>query len=185
MKELLLLCVLFAGCTLVFSQDRYKTSDGTIHFNASTPLEDIDATNSRINAILTSSGEFACVLLIKDFQFRRKLMQEHFNENFMESSTYPKAQYRGNIPGFSPDAVGGQPTKLEVRGELTIHGITRQLNTSVILSSEGEALRMVSQFIIKPEDYGIEVPRILFNKIAEEVAVDLTFELLGDAPRKN
>jgi hypothetical protein len=103
----------------------------------------------------------------------------------MESATYPKAQYRGNIEGFSLDAIGREPRELRLNGQMTIHGVTRDLTTLVSLNRDGETIRMVSDFILMPEDFDIEVPSILFNKIAEEVAVDATFELVGESPGEN
>jgi polyisoprenoid-binding protein YceI len=109
-------------------------------------------------------------------------MQEHFNENFMESATYPKAYYRGKITGFSAEALSSVPMKLRVAGELTIHGVSRKVETMASLSLNGDTIRMTSEFIAKPEDYKIKVPRILFNKIAEEVNVLVNLELLSGNP---
>jgi hypothetical protein len=180
MKKLLLILFLLACCGLVTAQSRFRTSAGEIRFNASTPLEDIDAVNNKVNAIINAeTGDFAVVLLIKDFSFRRKLMQEHFNENFMESATYPKAYYSGKITGFSAGALSAVPMKLRVAGELTIHGVSRTVETMASLSKNGDTIRMTSEFIAKPEDYKIKVPRILFNKIAEEVKVMVNLELMS------
>jgi len=178
MKQFLIFLLLMTYCGLISAQSRYRTTTGEIRFNASTPLEDIDAVNNQVNAIINAeSGDFAVVLLIRDFRFRRKLMQEHFNENFMETDAYPKAYFRGRIAGFPERMQTSEPTELRVDGELTIHGVSRRVETTAILNQSGDKLKMSSGFIVKPENHRIKVPRILFNKIAEEVKVDVNLEM--------
>lgn len=183
MKYLPIITVVLLCPMLALSQARYRTNEGHINFNASTPLEDIDANNKRVNAIIDGdSGEFAAVLLIKDFQFPRKLMQEHFNENFMESSTYPKAQFRGRLLGFSASALSNNTMPLRITGDMTIHGVTRQVDVLAEVNKSGETIHIHSEFILAPEDYEIEVPTLLFNKIAREVKVWVSLELSPDTP---
>lgn len=178
MKQFFTGVLIFSVCSIALCQSRYKTSEGTIRFNASTPLEDILATNNTVNAILDlETGDFAVVMLIKEFTFRRKLMQEHFNENYMHSDTYPKAFFRGKISGLEDSVLSESGTALQLLGELTIHGVTRELKTSVELTRANQVIRLASAFVVRPESHGIEVPKILFKKIAEEVTVDVAFEL--------
>ena len=156
----------------LIGQTKYRTSSGEINFNASTPLEDIDATNKEVNAILElESGKFATVMLIKDFQFRRKLMQEHFNENYMESDQYPKAIFTGIIDNFNSEGSSSEEQKKPISGEITIHGVKRPLNTTASIKMGKQTIEIRSDFIIKPEDHNIEVPSIVFKKIAREVKV--------------
>ncbi len=178
MRKQFLFLLLLACFGLAHSQDSYKTTKGSIHFNASTPLEDIDATNTRVNAILKAdTGDFAVVLLIKDFQFRKRLMQEHFNENYMESHTFPKGYFRGNIKDFSMAGLDDGAKTYEVEGELTIHGVSRKLQTTAELRKDGNTIGMKSTFTVTPESHDIEVPRILFAKIAREVKVAVDLKL--------
>ena len=169
---LLLFCVLSA-----VGQTKYRTSSGEINFNASTPLEDIDATNTEVNAILElETGKFATVMLIKDFQFRRKLMQEHFNENYMESDTYPKAFFTGTFQNLDLAELTEGEEEQEVSGDITIHGVKRPLSAKTSIKKGKNSFVIRSSFIIKPEDHNIEVPSIVFQKIAREVKV--TVELI-------
>lgn len=181
MKHAGLIAIFLCSGLLALAQDTYKTTSGEIHFNASTPLEDIDAINKQVNAIFKESSQgVAAVLLIRDFKFRRKLMQEHFNENFMESEQYPKAYFQGSLSGYDATAfqISQEPQRFTVSGSLTIHGITRPLETTVNIQSLGEDMEWTAAFVLRPEEFGIEVPKILWNKIAEEVDVDLRFIML-------
>lgn len=163
---------------LIIGQTNLKTSEGTITFNASTPLEDIYAVNNEVNAILRSeNGEFASVLLMKDFQFNRALMQEHFNENYVESERYPKAYFTGRITDFKPDNISGSEKEFTVEGKLTIHGETKSFSTVGKLKKLSVGYEMKTAFIIKPEEYNIRVPKLLFKKIAQEVQVEVYFLL--------
>lgn len=174
---LLTLCLCVSIC---HAQSRYKTTRGEVNINASTPLEDIDALNNTSNAILDpATGNFAVVLLVKEFEFDRKLMQEHFNENYMESDKYPKAVFSGTLQDFNPDFMDNLPANYDLKGKLTIHGTTRPLSTTVELSRKENLLILESEFMVKSEDHGIEVPRLLFKKIAREVQVRVSLELLG------
>jgi len=166
-----LLCLLILT-TPVLGQERLRTSEGVISFDASSPLEDIVAVNNKVNGILElQSGEIAVVLLIKDFKFRKKLMQEHFNENYMESEAYPKAYFTGTIVDFVLDELGTQNQKFQLTGELTIHGVTQTMRDSIQLRKNGERIICKMNFVVRTEDHKIKVPRILFKKIAQEVNV--------------
>lgn len=165
-------------CNVICAQNSYRTQEGEIRFNASTILEDIEAVNTVVNAILKpESGDFATVLLIKDFRFRRGLMQEHFNENYMDSGTYPKAYFTGHIENFNAGDLSEITKEYGVSGNLTIHGITREISHDIQLSKTPDGLLLTSSFIVRPEEYGIEVPKIVFTKIAREVTVDVSLPL--------
>ena len=162
----------------VFAQSKYSTSKGEIEFNASTPLQDIEALNTKVRAVLEpGTGNFAVMMLIKDFNFPRKLMQEHFNENYMDSGQYPKAYFSGTIADFDEDELSNQSLKKQIDGKLTIHGISLDRTEIVELVRKGKTIHLKSRFIVRPESHNIEVPRIVFAKIAQEVQVDIELEL--------
>lgn len=178
MKKLPVFLIIGLSSYFISAQRSYITTTGEVHFNASTPLEDIDATNSRVHAVLKEdAGEIAAILLIKDFGFRRKLMQEHFNENYMESDRYPKAYFTGKLLRFSPEQSAPEAGSLKVQGSLTIHGVTNSVETSASMARNGDTIYFTTELLIAPEDYGIRVPKILFRKIAQEVQVAIRFEL--------
>lgn len=177
-KRLFVLLVAILSLHVGLGQERYKTTAGIVSFDASSPLEDIKAVNDRVNAILDiTSGEMAVVLLIKDFEFRRKLMQEHFNENYMHSDKYPKAVFTGSLADFDLVALSSQERVFELEGEITIHGVSRPLSTNVSFRRNSNELRCTLKFIVQTEEHNIKVPRVLFKKVAREVNVNAEFLL--------
>ncbi len=177
-STLLALTLVILGGSVCLAQQKYRTTEGQVNINASTPLEDIDAWNREVNGIIdTETGNFAVVMLIKDFEFERKLMQEHFNENYMESDKYPKAYFSGTIQNFNMDELSSKGLNLEVKGKLTIHGVSRNVSKHILIKRNGKSIAIASNFIIKSEDYQIEVPKILFQKIAREVQVNINLDL--------
>jgi hypothetical protein len=165
---------------LSLGQNSFLSTTGSIQFDASTPLEDISAVNKKVNFILKSDGEFASLLLVKEFNFKRELMEEHFNENYMESDRYPKAHFVGKISDFSLNQLSHIERTFNLSGTLTMHGVSRTFNTDVNLKKIDDMLFLESSFIVRPEEYKIKVPRILFKKIAEEVQVVIMTELLPE-----
>ena len=162
---------------MVFAQESYKTSSGKVTFNASTPLEDIKATNTRVSAIFKDSGDLAVVLLVREFEFRRKLMQEHFNENYLESDTYPKSYFLGKIKDSDLQTLSGNPQEINIIGQLSLHGVTRKVTVPGKISRNDGQIALESSFIIRPEDYGVDIPTLMFKKIAREVEVSFSFQL--------
>ena len=180
MKRNYLFVLIVAFLTLLSAkgQERYKTSVGEVSFDASSPLEDIKATNDQVNAILdVTSGEMAAVLLIKDFEFRRKLMQEHFNENYMHSDEFPKAVFTGKLSDFDFAAINAQDQEFQLSGEITIHGVTRPLKTAVQLRQSANGISCRLNFVVQTEEHDIKVPRVVFKKVAQEVNVNAAFLL--------
>ena len=180
MRTLIACCIAVLFGNFILAQTTFKTSEGVISFNASTPLEDINAINKEVNAIVnTDNGEFASVLLMTDFHFRRALMQEHFNENYVESERYPKAYFTGFIKEFAAEKLTVNAREFIIEGQLTIHGVTRTFRTTAAIRKQAGKITMQSEFIVKPEDYDIKVPKLLFKKIAQEISVEVAFDLIS------
>jgi hypothetical protein len=169
-----LVLLLLALCG--FSQTTYITREGTISFYSSAPLEDIEAVNNRVQAVLsTSTGEISVRMRIEDFQFSRSLMQRHFNERFMESDVYPEARLIGIIEDFEKFSETGIPGEVTVNGKLTIHGVTRDVEITGTLRRSGPHYLCHATFPVEVADYDIEIPRLLIRNIAE--VVDVTVDL--------
>lgn len=165
------------GNHFAIGQNVYKTNSGRVEFNASTPLEDIRAVNKDVNALLKETGEFAVVLLIREFDFRRKLMQEHFNENYLESDTYPKSYFLGKIKEADLRELDETPLDLTISGKLNLHGVTKNVTVSARISKKRGEILLNSTFIIRPEDYKVAIPTLMFKKIAREVEVSFAFQM--------
>ncbi len=146
-----------------------------IWFNATTPLEDIVAHNRQAVSILDpQAGTIAFNLLIKSFEFKVKLMQEHFNENYLESDKYPKSNFNGTITNNSEvDYKKDGIYNVKVSGDLTIHNVTHQVTAPGTIEVKNGKVKAVSKFIVKPADYNITIPSVVENKIAKEVEVNV------------
>lgn len=153
------------------AQTLYGTSAGEVSFFSDTPLETIEAVNKKSGAIInTTSQEIAVQMKITDFVFPNKLMQEHFNENYMESEKYPTASFKGKIKEqVDLSKAGTYPVTAE--GSLSIHGVTKPVTVKGTIISSGSDLKLDFKFQVKPEEYKIEVPSLVITKIAELIDV--------------
>lgn len=173
MKKILVLIFLNAVNAAVFAQSIYMTRNGQISFFSKTPMENIEGTNNEVTSMLdTSKGDLVFAVLIKSFHFEKALMEEHFNENYMESTKFPKATFQGKITNTSSirfDKDGTYEAKVE--GDLTIHGIKQhQTAIGTITVAKGK-ISAVSNFTIKLADYKIEIPSLVADKISPTIDI--------------
>ena len=176
MKKILSIFLLFS-VTISFAQAKYLTKTGVISFEASVPsFEEVAAKNSNVTAIInTENGEFAALALVKGFRFKNALMEEHFNENYAESSKYPKATFKGVLKDFDFSSL---QASYIVNGELEFHGVTKSIdNIKVSISQENATITMSGSFKTSPADFNIEIPSIVKEKIAENVEVSFNFSM--------
>ena len=154
---------------------KYISKNGHIWFYASTPVENIEAHNNQAVSILNpEDGTLQFSLLVKSFEFKVALMQEHFNENYMESDKIPKAGFTGKLSNLSQiDFKKNGSYPVEVTGDLTIHGVTKPVTTRGTLIVSGNSVNAKAKFIVMPKDYNIEIPAVVENKIAKEVEVNV------------
>ncbi len=159
---------------------KYFTRTGTIRFFSAAPLEDIEARNQLAGAVVdVQSGQLAFTVLMKEFQFPNKLMQTHFNENYVESEKYPKATFTGQLVDFQAGTLaGGGPQPARVAGDLTIHGVTRRVQVPGTLEQQGGRLLVNARFAVAPADYNIEIPALVRAHLAK--SVDVTVALACD-----
>jgi polyisoprenoid-binding protein YceI len=171
---ILLVCI----STQAFAQDKYYTKSGTIIFESSVPaFEEVKAVNTKVTAILKSDGTFAALVLTKAFRFKIALMEEHFNENYMESTKFPKAKFTGEIVDFSIDDLSETAKEHTINGKLTLRGITKNITIKCVLKKANKVLYFTADFNVVSEDFGIKIPNIVRNKIAKKVDVSINFEL--------
>jgi hypothetical protein len=159
------------------AQGRYLTKTGHIDFFSGSPIEDIEANNTKVAAVLDlATGQLAFSAPIREFQFKRTLMQEHFNENYLESEKYPKATFTGHFAGGDAAVLGGAgPHPVQVEGDLTMHGVTRHLTVPATLELKAGQLLASATFNVAPADYNIEIPMLVRDRIAKSVRVRVAF----------
>jgi polyisoprenoid-binding protein YceI len=181
MKKIIILMVFFFAGNVIFSQ-KMMTRTGEIKFEASMPaFEEIAGTNSTASIILDeSTGDFAALALVKAFKFKSPLMEEHFNENYMESSKFPKATFKGKIANFDAKKLSSTKSSYDLEGDLTIHGVTKKIKTKMTLVLNGGKITATSLISVKPQDYNIEIPSLVKDKIAENVKVSMNFILAAN-----
>jgi polyisoprenoid-binding protein YceI len=174
MKNTLLAVICFLSYQ-ASSQTLFITRTGQISFYSKTPMENIDGVNNEATSMLNpQSGELVFAVLIKSFRFEKALMEEHFNENYMESSKLPKATFSGKIANLSDiDFKKSGKYNVKVEGELTIHGVKKNVSTTGILEVAGDKILANSTFNVKPADYDIEIPSLVADKIAETIEVKI------------
>ena len=154
---------------------KYRSKSSSVHFFSSAPVEDIEATNlDGQSAMDISTNEIVFSIPIKSFTFEKSLMQEHFNENYLESEKYPKSTFRGNINGFDATKKGWQDVKAS--GKLTIHGVENDISCEGKMAIENDIIKIETKFPVKVADYKIKIPQIVFYNIAEIVDVTIKFD---------
>ena len=180
-NSVLFTLVLFLSLTL--NAQKYSGKNGYIGFFSSTPVEDIKADNNQVASIIdAATGDIVFQVLIKSFRFDKALMEEHFNENYMNSEVYPKSTFKGKIVNISQvDFAKPGVYPVLVEGEMSMHGVTNLLSTSGTIEVLKDGIVANSNFKLKPEDYKIEIPGIVRDKIAKEIelTVDVKYTKLN------
>lgn len=176
--QLLTICVLLIG-TIGYAQDRKISKTGTVTFEASVPsFEEVKATNNAVSCVLnTNTGEIASLALVRGFRFKIALMEEHFNENYIESSRFPKATLKGKLNGFKLSDLSTSPKKFALQGTLTLHGVSKEINTIAFVSKKGNDIEITADFNVDPVDFNIKIPKVVSNKVAKMVNIKSTFLL--------
>ena len=167
------LAVLFACIAMGANAQKYTSEKSTVTFFSSATLEDIKADNTKASSVFdASNGNIAFVVPINEFQFKKSLMQEHFNEKYMETEKYTKSTFQGKIVGFDPNAA---TQNVKAQGKLTIHGVTKDVEIPGTIEKQGDKLVMKSVFIVKLADYKVDIPKLMWQNIAEQVEVTVNF----------
>lgn len=160
----------------VCTAQKYQAEQGSVVFYSDALLEDISATNTKASSILNlENNDIVFSVTIRDFQFEKKLMQEHFNEKYMESEKFPKATFSGKLVNF--DASQSVIQTVKAKGKLTIHGVTKEVEITGTAQA-GEKIALKSKFMVVLADYKIKIPQLVWQNIAEqvEVTVDFTYK---------
>ena len=175
MKRTTLLILLFSAFS-IYAQDKFTTNTATINFEASLPLfEEIKAVNrSAVIVLEPKTSAFNCTVTIKDFRFKLDLMQEHFNENYLESDRYPKAVFKGKIADFDMKNINEIEKEYLIKGKLTVHGKSREMEVKALIKKVKEGIQIHSDFPILFSDFDISIPKKIVSKISSTANTGLS-----------
>ena len=177
MKTAILIWVLALGGNLN-GQSLFRCENGVVNFKSDAPLEVIQAKSNKLRgAIDTTKQTFAWTVDVKTFEgFNSPLQREHFNENYMESKKYSKASFSGKIIEDIDFKKNGIYT-IRAKGQLSIHGVEQERIIKSQLEVNGNKLRVQSTFTVLLTDHNITIPKVVYQKIAEEISVTVTADL--------
>ena len=175
MKQKLWMLLFFVGClSPAVNAQKCSLQSSLITFYSDAPVEDITAKSERAKSILnTTTNEIVFLIPINTFEFEKKLMREHFNEKYMESEKFPQSVFSGKVVGFE---LGKQEQQqVTVKGKLTIHGVPKEVAVTGNAKVDDNKIIMQAGFLVLLKDYDIEIPQLLWQNIAEEIKVSVTF----------
>jgi len=177
MKRLIILSLL-TMLVLSASGQKYMTKSGFISFVSNTPMEDIKGDNNQVAGVLDiSTGDMVFQMLIKSFHFEKTLLEEHFNENYMESEKFPKASFKGKITNLaSVDFNKNGSYEVLVEGDLTIRDVAKKMSVKGILEVVTGGVNANAKFTITPEDFNIKIPSVVRENIAKTIEVTVAMK---------
>lgn len=174
-----ILFLIFLLPMLSLGQEKFFTKNGMISFESKAPLEDIESVNRAVTCVLDkSTGALQFSVLIRGFEFRKALMQEHFNENYLESDKYPRSEFKGSINNNEKVNYTVDGTyDVTALGKLTIHNVTKDVKATGTMRVSSGMIILNSSFNIVVADYNIKVPSLVRDKIARNVLVKVDCNL--------
>ena len=172
-RKLFILVLILASAT-AYGQGKFIAKNAYISFYSLTPMEDIlGESNEAVSVLNGETGEIGFQAIMTTFHFRRALMEEHFNENYMESTKFPKSKFNGKIEGFNKGMLNGTVTNIKITGQLNIHGVEKTITVPGTLGMEDGKLVGTSKFQVAPEDYGITIPSVVRDKIGKQMDIKM------------
>lgn len=178
-KNLAVLMALVLTASVSFAQGKFYTKTGKISFYSKAPMEEIEGKNKTVTAVLDSkSGAIQFAIQMKGFEFEKQLMQQHFNENYVESDKFPKAEFKGNIINNSQINYSKDGTyTAKVKGKLTIHGVTKDVESTGALKINGGKIDANSTFNVLISDYNIKIPSVVKDKVSNSIKITVDCNL--------
>ena len=135
-------------------------------------MEDILGESNEVVTILNAeTGDIAFQALMTTFHFKRALMEEHFNENYMESTKFPKSKFNGKIEGFNKEMLTNPAVDIKITGILNVHGVDKTITVPGTIGLDNGKLVATSKFKVVPEEFGISIPSLVRDKIGKEMEV--------------
>lgn len=174
MKKIIIASLLLVA-NLVSAQDKMIAKSGVVTFEASIPsFEEVKATNNSVTVVLNSkTGEIASLALMKGFRFKIALMEEHFNENYIESDRYPKAIFKGKIENFDSNGLSSTSKDFIVNGKLELHGKSVTIITVLKISQLVSGTNLNANFSVNASDFNIAIPAVVKNKLSNKINIQL------------
>lgn len=167
--------LLIAIASLPAAAQQYLSRNTQIHFFSDAPMEKIEATNPKgVTIINVANATIQSSVLMKGFQFRKALMQQHFNETYIESDKYPKASFTGKVVNTAMQLTISGNYTWQIEGELTMHGKTNPIETKALVQIDGAIIKMSCSFNILLSDYAIAIPSLVKDNVSNRVKVDIT-----------
>jgi hypothetical protein len=178
MKKIVLFSLFFIS-TIGIGQNKMITKTGKITFEASVPsFEEVKAKNENVTCILNpKTGEIASLALIKGFRFKIALMEEHFNESYLESDTYLKATFNGKIENFDVTKLTATAKEFSLKGKLEMHGKTKEINIIAKIKKTEDGIKIDSSFDVNTDDFDIKIPSVVSKKVSKKVTIKFDFLL--------
>lgn len=174
MKNIILIAILSVS-SIGLAQEKMISKSGVITFEASVPsFEEVKATNNGVTLVLNpATGEIASLALMKGFRFKVALMEEHFNENYIESDRYPKAIFRGKIEEFDINNLTATPKDFVINGKLDLHGKSVVIKLIAKMSKSASGISFLSNFSVNASDFNISIPSVVKNKVSNKINIQV------------
>ncbi|MCB0635005.1 MAG: YceI family protein [Lewinella sp.] len=178
MQKIIIISLLCLSALGTLSAQKFFTREGHISFFSEAALENIEAHNRTATSVIDSeTGRMEFAVLIKGFQFEKALMQEHFNENYLESDQFPKATFKGQLTDAGAVNWSRNGTyPVNVAGFLNIHGVTQEITIPASITVADGSVKGEATFMVTVADYDIEIPSVVREKIAEQIEVTVNMD---------
>ncbi len=177
MNKLVLLIAMSFGPICLGQQisNRIIAKQGQVSFFSHTSVEDIEATNNQVLSIVDiASKKVAVDMLMRAFVFKKALMQEHFNESYIESDIHPTCSFEGEILDFEASLPPVQ-TKL-VKGTINLHGVSKEIDIKTRIENQDDNISLSGTFNLQVSDFKIKIPPIVAGNISKTIEVNFRFE---------
>lgn len=177
MKNIILIIALLAT-SFGTSAQRYFSKTAHIKFFSHTSAEDIKADNYKSTLIIDqATGGVQVETLIKGFEFEKALMQEHFNENYLESDKYPKGTFKGKGDFSKVKFTANGTYSINVAGQMTMHGVTKDVSAIATVKISGGKIDGSTKFYVNPRDYNVQIPEVVKGQISDKIEVTVKASL--------
>jgi hypothetical protein len=172
------MAVMITLCSYLAAVRMYKTTSGKINFRSEAPLELIKASSDDLVGVIDSAKKvFSFRVSISSFEgFNSRTQREHFNENYMQTEQFPEASFKGKIIEDVDLAKDGNYS-VRAKGMLNIHGVEQEriIKSNLIVKNGGISIK--SNFTVLLSDHNIPIPKVVYQKLANEIKVDIATNL--------